>query len=371
MSWTPFGLDTIKQIVSGNGVTPVQNLIGGITHPGISVSTTSTQGLSSSDYSPVSTGGSTTNNVQYGPSIPAHKQQQTRPLLQINLSLQQIMEVRIRFKHKIKQSLGGVTYKSDGKGGWIAQAQQNAEDARSQTLAAIQNRLNAARETASGVRNRAKESFDYLTKSISERYPALIDSTEQKKTSALTTIGQQATDTANAYERANMQTRRASENAALQTRMNARAGNRLGSSFYNDAIGQNKEALSTQLGASNLEAISKRSAYDTQKNDTTQYYNDAIREIQNTAKDAEQQAYQEYQGAVAQADQLEKAGLLDFGEGVAQAEQNLQSRLSQIDAYANALATTISLSRHINLLQGWERLQSILQLPQQLEITQH
>lgn len=39
MAWTPFGLNTLKQIISGQGVTPVQNLVGGFTHPGSPVST--------------------------------------------------------------------------------------------------------------------------------------------------------------------------------------------------------------------------------------------------------------------------------------------------------------------------------------------
>ena len=62
MVWTPFGLNTVKQFLSGGvgNVTPVQNLVGGFTHPGSPVTAPNfSQGL---DYSQVQQQQQTTSN---------------------------------------------------------------------------------------------------------------------------------------------------------------------------------------------------------------------------------------------------------------------------------------------------------------------
>jgi hypothetical protein len=217
------------------------------------------------------------------------------------------------------------------------QLRNSATSSNQSTLNAIQNRLNEARRLAGEKRTQAKDNFDYLNKTIAERYPELLTRSEARRTSALGELDTQAKSTGDQYARADMQARRIAENAATDNRMAARAGNRLGSSFYNDIQGRNKENLATGLGASDLERISKLAAIGTRKSETGRYFDETDKDIENSKMDAEREAYTEYKNAVAIADQLDRAGVLDYGEGVAQAEQALQSRLGQIDSYVYSL----------------------------------
>lgn len=216
---------------------------------------------------------------------------------------------------------------------YAKQQADRAAQERASTLANIQSRLDESRRLAGEKRNQAKSNLDYITSTISQRYPQLINQVNEKKTSALGDLATQERTTADQYARADAQARRVSENAALENRMAARAGNRLGSSFYNDIQARNKENLASGLGTSDLEKIAKMSEIGKQKTETTRYFDQAAQDLEQSRMDAERQAYQEYQQALGIADQLDRAGLLDYGESAAQAEQNLNSRLSQIDSF--------------------------------------
>lgn len=93
MAWTPFGYNTITELLSGKNPNPVANLVGGFTNPGVPMNTTPTSGSSAPlDYSTVQqtpkgpviptttiSGGGTLSGTQTQNQIPQSQTQQQNP----------------------------------------------------------------------------------------------------------------------------------------------------------------------------------------------------------------------------------------------------------------------------------------------------
>lgn len=214
----------------------------------------------------------------------------------------------------------------------------NAQSGYNSSLQAIQNRLNEVRNSARSKINQAASDRDYILNTLSTRYPELINRVNQQRESSLGELDTQEKKLQYIYDKANAQARRRSESAALQNRMIARAGNRLGSSFYDETVAQNRENLNSTLGESDMERADKIGAVGTQRTETNQFFDNTVNDLEFQRKTAEDQAVREYQKNVADAEALERAGVLDFGEGEAQARSVLDSRLGQIDAFVQNLA---------------------------------
>lgn len=220
------------------------------------------------------------------------------------------------------------------------QLTDNARSGNSATIQAIQNRLNETRRQADQQISNATGARDYLTDFINKRYPELQGRVEQQRSNTIEDLGKQQTDLTNLYEKANAQARRRSESAALNNRMAARAGNRLGSSFYDQIVQDNQEGLGRTLGESDLERIGKIADIGTQRTRSNQEYDNTINDLDTQKNQAVYQAQDQYNKAVQAADALSRAGVLDFGEAEAQAAQGLQSRLDQIAQWAQGIQAT-------------------------------
>lgn len=214
----------------------------------------------------------------------------------------------------------------------------NAQSDRDRTLGAIQARLNETRNLAGEKIKQATGDRDYIMDLINKRFPDLINRANARRTEAIGELDAEGVQLGQLYDRANAQARRRSEDAALQNRMSARAGNRLGSSFYDDAVASNQENLIDVLGASNQEEITKTDALGRRKSETGRYFDETVKDIEYQRDAASQQAISDYQNAVAQAEALSRAGVLDFGEAQAAAEANLSSKLDQINMWAQNIA---------------------------------
>jgi hypothetical protein len=220
----------------------------------------------------------------------------------------------------------------------LAQLQKSAQSGNDATMQAIQEKLNLVRGQAQQQIQNAQGTRDYVTNFINTRYPELQNRVEQQRTNALQDLGTQQTGLQNLYDQANATARRRAEDVALQNRMTARAGNRLGSSFYDQAVQSNQENLGRTLGASDLERIAKMAGIDTQKTRTNQDFNNTINDLDTQKNQAMYSALDEYNKAVQEANYLSNAGLADFGASQAQATQNLQSRLDSIAQWAQGMA---------------------------------
>ena len=142
---------------------------------------------------------------------------------------------------------------------------QGASSARDSMLSSIQRRLDETRNLAKQKMSNAEGTRNYVVDFINKRYPELQQRVEQQRTNTMEDLDTQETGLQTLYDRANAQARRRSESSALQNRMVARAGNRLGSSFYDETVANNQEELGKTLGASDLERIGKVAAIGTQK----------------------------------------------------------------------------------------------------------
>lgn len=221
----------------------------------------------------------------------------------------------------------------------MRQLQASAQSGQQATLDAIQRRLNETRNLAKQKIENATGTRDYLVDFINKRYPELQQRVEQQRANTLEDLSGQETDLTNLYDRANAQARRRSESAALKNRMIARAGNRLGSSFYDELVAENQEGLGRQLGESDLEKIGKLAAIGTQKTRSNQEFDNTINDLDTQKNQATYAAIDEYKKAVQEGEALERAGVLDFGESEAMAAQNLQSRLDSIAQWAQGMAS--------------------------------
>lgn len=220
----------------------------------------------------------------------------------------------------------------------LARLSQNAQSGLDSTMSAIQNKLNLVRDQANQQISNATGTRDYIMDFINKRYPELQRRVEEQQGNLLGDLGTQKTDLTNLYDRANAQARRRAESAALQNRNAARAGNRLGSSFYDETVAQNQESLGSTLGASDLERIGKLAGIGTQETRVKQDTANTLNDLDTQKNQAAYQAIDEYNKSVQQAEYLSRAGLADFGTEQAQAEQNLQSRLDAIAQWAQGLA---------------------------------
>lgn len=220
---------------------------------------------------------------------------------------------------------------------YYARLQQNALLGNKATLDAIQKRLDFTRQQAQQQIDNATSARDYITNFINQRYPELTNRVEQQRTNALNDLATQETQLQNIYDQANAQARARSQDAALQNRMAARAGNRLGSSFYDQLVSSNNENLGKTLGASDLERINKMAALNTQKTTTNQNYDNTINDLETQKNQAQYQAMDDYNKAVQAANALSQAGLVDFGTSEAEAANNLQSKLDAIDQWAQGV----------------------------------
>jgi hypothetical protein len=221
----------------------------------------------------------------------------------------------------------------------VQQLQNSAQSGQQATLSAIQKRLDETRNQANQQIQNATGTRDYIMDFINKRYPELTQRVEQQRANELQDLGTQQTDLTSLYDRANAQARRRSEDAALQNRMSARAGNRLGSSFYDELVANNQESLGKTLGASDLERIGKMAAIGTQKTRTNQNFDNTVNDLETQKSQASYQAMDEYKKEVQAAEALSRAGVLDFGESEAQAAQNLQSKLDSIAQWAQGMAS--------------------------------
>src|ERR1035437_4551697 len=210
----------------------------------------------------------------------------------------------------------------------------SANSGMNSTMAAIQNKLNLVRDQANQQIQNAQGTRDYVVNFINQRYPELINRATQAGQNLQQDLSGQKTDLTNLYDRAVAQARKRSEDAALTNRMAARAGNRLGSSFYDQIVQNNQENLGSTLGASDMERISKLAGIDTQSTRVQQDTNNQITDLNSQKDQATYSAFDEYKNAVQQADYLSKAGLADFGSEQAAAENNLQSKLDSIAQWA-------------------------------------
>ena len=214
----------------------------------------------------------------------------------------------------------------------------SANSGMNSTMAAIQNKLNLVRDQANQQIQNAQGTRDYVVNFINQRYPELINRATQAGQNLQQDLSGQKTDLTNLYDRAVAQARKRSEDAALTNRMAARAGNRLGSSFYDQIVQNNQENLGSTLGASDMERISKLAGIDTQSTRVQQDTNNQITDLNSQKDQATYSAFDEYKNAVQQADYLSKAGLADFGSEQAAAENNLQSKLDSIAQWAQGMA---------------------------------
>lgn len=221
---------------------------------------------------------------------------------------------------------------------YYARMQGNANSARDSMLSAIQRRLDETRNLAKQKIQNATGTRDYVVNFINERFPQLIDRAKTAGARVIEDLSGQESDLNNLYARATAQARRRSESAALKNRNIARAGNRLGSSFYDETVAENQENLGRQLGESDLEKISKIAAIGTQKTRANQDTENVVQDLEMNKNQATFQAIDEYKRNVQEAEALERAGVLDFGEGVAEAEANLQARLDSINQWAQGMA---------------------------------
>lgn len=217
-------------------------------------------------------------------------------------------------------------------------AEQRAQDERARTLSAIQARLDETRRLAKDKISRATEDRDYITNTVLPRFDDLITRANDRRTTQLNDLGEEEVKTQNLYDKAAAQARRRTESAALKNRLVARAGNRLGSSFYDDLVSGNQENLIRTLGENDVERLDKVGAIGKRKTETERYFDETTKDIENQKTDASNEAIRSYKEQVAAAEALDRAGVLDFGEGVAQAESTLSSRLDQIDQWAKNVA---------------------------------
>lgn len=206
------------------------------------------------------------------------------------------------------------------------------------TLDLIRERLKAAQDQAGQAVQRATQNKNDTLGFITDQYGNLQSQAKQRLQSSLDTLGQEGTKLTDIYGRAAGDQRRRTANADLTNRNRARAMNRLDSSTYDNLQGQNTADLTRSLGVLDQEQANKQAALGTRTTDTTNYFNNLGQQLDTEQTHLKQQALSEYQQAVDQADALSKAGVMDFNQGLAQAQQQLQSRLDGIAQSASNLA---------------------------------
>lgn len=179
---------------------------------------------------------------------------------------------------------------------------------------------------------------DYLLNYLKEQYGGLQTQAQEKSKSALDTLGQEGTNLANIYARAQGDQRRRTANAEVANRQQARAMNRLDSSFYDSIQAGNRADLSRGLGVLGSEQAGKEAALETRKTDTQKYFENLQLDLSREQADQEHQAQAEYQQALQEAEALDRAGVMDFNVGAEQAQQQYQSRLDRIQEIVGQMA---------------------------------
>lgn len=198
------------------------------------------------------------------------------------------------------------------------------------TLDLIRSRLDETRRLAREKVSNAASERDYLLNYLKDQYGTLQNRAKERLGTSLETLNQEGTGLSNLYEKSRGNQRRRTANNEVANRQRARALNRLDSSFYDDIQAENSADLTRSLGTLDTEESAKQSALGTRKTETNQYFTNIGQDLDREQADQEHRAQSEYQRALQEADALDRAGVLDYGEGVAQAQQALESRLDSI-----------------------------------------
>lgn len=205
-------------------------------------------------------------------------------------------------------------------------------------LNAIRARLDEAKRTASEGIARAGEQKDWLLGYLTDQYGQLKTRTGERWDTAKQALAQEGTKLTNIYDRAQGSARRRAENAERENRVRARALNRGDSSFYDDIQAENTADLTRGLGVLDVEEADKTGALALRGTETNQFFNEQIQDQESQLMVAQREAVREYENAVAQGQALERAGVLDYGEGVVQAQAAYESKLDGIRQAAENLA---------------------------------
>lgn len=203
-------------------------------------------------------------------------------------------------------------------------------EAANPTLDLIKARLDETRRLAREKVSNAGSERDYLLNYLKEQYGGLQTRATERLGTSLETLNQEGTGLETLYAKAAGNQRRRTANNETTNRQRARALNRLDSSFYDDIQAENSQDLVRSLGTLDTEEAGKQAALGTRKTETNQYFTNIQQDLDREQADQEHQAQSEYKRALQEADALDRAGVLDYGEGVAQAQQALQSRLDSI-----------------------------------------
>lgn len=220
-----------------------------------------------------------------------------------------------------------------GGGGNIdlaAQAQAEQERIRNAILA----RLDIMKQEAGRLRGQAKSQFDFTTGEIARNYGQLKELSKQKLQQALDTLAQEDVNVQQLYGRTGGNARRAMESALGRNRMLYRALGALGSSFYTGAQGETTNQAMNTINDVLQEEAGKRAAIGTQKSSTTTDFAKNELAIGAEENSLRNQAMNDYNNAIAQADLLEKNYNVDSTEALQAAEQKLSNSLEMIRQYA-------------------------------------
>lgn len=210
--------------------------------------------------------------------------------------------------------------------------QADAEAQRQRELDIIRQRLEAFQSRASAERGQASERFNDFKTSAGSRFQTLRDELGNTVSSALSNLGQEKVNTQNLYGRAAGTARQALESAVRGNRVQARAQNRLNSSFYDDRQADTRFKFGKQIADTATEEAGKVSGINTRETETQNYGETEGQKLRQEETDLVNEAQSTLNQELAEAEQLERVGLIDY----ASAENDILTRhASRLDSIRN------------------------------------
>lgn len=218
---------------------------------------------------------------------------------------------------------------NDEKGNLESEAERLYNIARNKILSKLQ----IMKDEAVRLKNSARGSYDFTKGEIGRNYGALQELSKEKLQQAMEGLDREDVNVKNMYGRVAGNVRRAMESAGMKTRMLHRAQGSLGSSFYTDAQTDNLERGTGSLSDNASEEALKRGAIGTQRSSTNTDFaqNDVAIEAEKNA--LTQRALDDYNTAIANADNLSKNYNIDSVAEIEAADAQLESSLKKINSY--------------------------------------
>jgi hypothetical protein len=210
--------------------------------------------------------------------------------------------------------------------------QAEAEAQRQRELDIIRQRLESFKTRAASEREQAQGRFNDFKTSAGSRFQTLRDQLSNTVSSSLENLGQEKVNTQNLYGRAAGTARQAMESAVRGNRTQARAQNRLNSSFYDDRQADTRLQFGKGIADTATEEAGKVAGIGTRETETKNYGETEEQKLGQEENDLVTEAQQQLNTDLAEAEQLERVGLVDY----ASAENDILTRhASRLDAIRN------------------------------------